>query len=77
MNEQKFKIIAKVPNDTLAYKNGMKLMACIVTGEEKNGIVIPNKFIESIEFFETREEAKEFVSKNPNYRFRNNYNSIC
>lgn len=55
------KIIAKVPENTIPFRCGERLMACII----KDG-----KLERCTEFFKTREAAKEWTTKNPEYKWK-------
>ena len=57
------KIIAKVPENTVPYKCGERLMACEVTEDFK--------FIHATEFFKTKSEAVIWVNEHPEYKFKN------
>ena len=51
------KIIAKVPESTMAYQCGERLMACTMTEHWK--------LAECNEFFKTYEEAKAYTNQHP------------
>lgn len=53
------KVIAVVPDGTIAKKCGEKYMACILDDE--------GTLERCTEFFKTKEEAKDFVKENPEY----------
>ena len=55
------KIIAKVPEGTVPYKCGERLMACEVTEEFE--------FVRAAEFFKTKEEAKLYTEIHPEYEY--------
>lgn len=55
------KIIAKVPKDTIPFRCGETLMACEVTDSLK--------FVKAVEFFKTKEEAKSFTMKHPEFKW--------
>lgn len=57
------KIIAKVPKNTIPYRCGERLMACEVTDKFE--------FIHAAEFFKTKEEAKEWTTEHPEYKWNN------
>lgn len=57
------KIIAKVPENTVPYKFGERLMACEVTEDFK--------FIHATEFFKTKSEAVIWVNEHLEYKFKN------
>lgn len=57
------KIIAKVPENTVAYKCGERFMACEVTEDFK--------FVRAAEFFKTKEEAKLYTETSPEYEYNN------
>lgn len=57
------KIIAKVPNNTVPYRCGERLMACEVTDKFK--------FVKVVEFFKTTKDAKAFTIKNPEFKWKN------
>lgn len=62
------KIIAKVPNNTIPYRCGERLMACEVTDEFK--------FIHAVEFFKTRDEAKAFTNEHPEFQWKNSKQEV-
>lgn len=57
------KIIAKVPESTMAYQCGERLMACTMTEHWK--------LVECNEFFKTYEEAKAYTNQHPEYKWNN------
>lgn len=55
------KIIAKIPENTLPYRCGERLMACTI--EE-------GKLVKCNEFFKSKEEAKKFTEENPEFKWK-------
>lgn len=69
MNEKR--IFAKVPSNTLPYRCGERIMACIIKGDpdtarNKGDISI----IKCVEFFKSQAAAKECGTDHPDYMWK-------
>jgi hypothetical protein len=60
------KIFANVPENTIPYKCGERVMACIVETNEAGQIT---NLIKCVEFFKSCDDAREWQKSNPEYQF--------